>query len=131
VPAFVAAEVGVEGVRRVLRRKAALRRTRMSESESGGKFWDGLSMSGWTRWVMRGFFLPEKASRSASHPPAASNRAIAAALCFRRPERVYIALERSCWDEGAKGERWDRMVGRGSMARYYDARVLRGCSGCV
>jgi hypothetical protein len=34
VPVFVAAEVGAEGVRRLLRRKAALRRTRISESES-------------------------------------------------------------------------------------------------
>jgi hypothetical protein len=62
--------------------------------------------------------VPENASRSASHPPAAPNWAIAAALCFKRPESVYIALERSCLDDCAKGSRYDRMVGRGSRTRY-------------
>lgn len=49
--------------------------------------------------------VPENASRSASHPPAVSNWAIAAALCFKRPESVYMALERSCLDDCAKGDR--------------------------
>jgi hypothetical protein len=40
--------------------------------------------------------VPDKAPRRVSHPPAASNGAIAAALCLRRPESAYIALDRSC-----------------------------------
>ena len=85
----VAAEAGEEGVRRLLRRKAALRRTPMSESERRAREecimheqtdgWDGID---------RMDTIPENASRSVSHPPTASNWAIAAALCFRRPESV-------------------------------------------
>ena len=66
--------------------------------------------------------VPDKAQRRASHPPAASNGARAAALCLRRPESAYIALGRSCrsWDDCAEGQKQDRTVGRGSRARYCD-----------
>ena len=65
--------------------------------------------------------VPDKVPRRASQPPAALNEAIAAALCFKRPERAYIAFDRSCLDERAEGERQDRTVGSGSRARYCDS----------
>ena len=68
-----------------------------------------------------GGVVPDKIPRSASQPPAALNEAIAAALCFKRPERVYIAFDWRCLDERAEGERQDRTVGSGSAARYCDS----------
>jgi len=100
VPGARVVAAGPEGMRRVLRRNAALRRTAISESESARTI---ISLD--THERVDRDTVPENASRSASHPPAPSNWVIAAALCFKRPESVYIALERSCLDDCAKGER--------------------------
>jgi len=55
--------------------------------------------------------VPEKAQprRSVSQPPRATKGAMAAVLCFKRPEK-YIALDR---DEGAEGDRQEGDGGRG------------------
>jgi hypothetical protein len=42
---------------------------------------------------------------------------MAAALCFKRPESAYIALERSCWDDWVE-ERKETTGVEGSRARY-------------
>lgn len=57
------------------------------------------------KWDKMGDTVPDKAPRSVSHPPAASNGTIDAALCFKRPESAYIALDRSCLDDRAEEER--------------------------
>ena len=43
---------------------------------------------------------------------------MAAALCFKRPESAYIALERSCWDDWVEEERKEMTGVKGSRARY-------------
>jgi len=56
-----------------------------------------------------GVMVPDKVPRNASQPPADSNEATAAALCFKRPERAYIAFDRSCLDERAEGNHPQRL----------------------
>ena len=105
-----------DGVR-LLRRNAVLRRTLISESAEPQNRWI------WIKWMdeRAGVMVPEKVPRSASQPPAVSNEAMTAVLCFKRPERAYIAFDRSCLDERTEGERQDRTVGSGSRARHCDS----------
>ena len=64
--------------------------------------------------------LPWSATRSLVQPSASGeSRAFTAGeLCFKRPDKVYIAFARMDTDEEVDGSKKERRVGSGLYERY-------------
>ena len=102
-----------------LRRKMVFRRTEIAGSEKKRKVYI-IKISPKNCLSKFVFILPWSATRSLVQPSASGeSRAFTAGkLCFKRPDKVYIAFARINTDEEGDGSKKERRVGSGLYERY-------------